>query len=249
MADAGELVLYEKIHSTAYVTLNRPERLNAVNLEMRDLLWTYLQAIRDDPEVRAVIVAGAGSAFSAGADISEFGTAPSVVESRRGRRERDVWGLMLSIEKPFIAAVHGYALGAGCEMSLCCDIRLATPDAVFGLPEVRLGYIPSAGGTQLLPRTVRGSLAREMIMTGLPIDAEHALRAGLVTYVVDGHDLQSEAESLARRLIDRPSKPLAAAKAALAAARETTLKVGLARERALASTLSLPVERGRNVNL
>jgi enoyl-CoA hydratase/carnithine racemase len=234
MASAQDLVLYSKSGRVASVVLNRPERLNAVNLEMRDLLWTYLEAIRDDSDVSSVVISGTGKAFSAGADISEFGTAPSIVESRRGRRERDVWGLLLSINKPFVAAIHGYALGAGCEMSLCCDFRVATRDALFGLPEVRLGYIPSAGGTQLLPRTVRGSLAREMILTGLPIDAERALRGGLVSYLVEGPDPVPEATALAERLAQRPQAALAGAKRALMLARETTLSAGLAGERAIA---------------
>ncbi|HET9199817.1 MAG TPA: enoyl-CoA hydratase/isomerase family protein [Dehalococcoidia bacterium] len=238
MTGAEELVLYRKTDAIAEIVLNRPDRLNAINLEMRDLLWTYFQAIRDDDDVRAVVVSGRGKAFSAGADISEFGTAPSLVESRRGRRERDLWGLLLSIEKPLVAAVHGYALGAGCEMSLCCDFRVATRDARFGLPEVRLGYIPSAGGTQLLPRTVRGSLARQMIMSGLPIDAEAAFKAGLVSDLVDGSgETLSAAYALAARLAARPARPLAAAKRALAISRETTLSSGVAAERAIASSV------------
>ena len=238
MVAASELVLYEKDGSLARITLNRPDRLNAINLEMRDLLWSYFQAVRDDPEVGIVLVGGSGSAFSAGADISEFGSAPSIVESRRGRRERDLWGLILSIEKPIVAAIHGYALGAGCEMSLCCDFRVASRDATFGLPEVKLGYIPSAGGTQLLPRTVRGSLAREMIMTGLPIDAERAFRAGLVSRLCEDTNLIAEAERICERLGSRPAAALMMAKRALAAARESSLTTCLARERSVSRALA-----------
>ena len=238
MSSAGELVLYRKSGSVAHIILNRPERLNAVNLEMRDLLWTYFGAVRDDGDVRALVISGSGEAFSAGADISEFGTAPSIVESRRGRRERDLWALLLSIDRPVVAAIRGYALGAGLEMALCCDFRVATRDAIFGLPEVRLGYIPSAGGTQLLPRTVRGALARQMIMTGLPTDAGRALQAGLVTSVVDATDPLPEAEAIAGRLAGRPQAALAAAKLALAVTRETTLTTGLAREKAIALSIN-----------
>ncbi|MDH5201463.1 MAG: enoyl-CoA hydratase/isomerase family protein, partial [Candidatus Bathyarchaeota archaeon] len=104
--------------------------LNAVNLQMRDELWTVMEAFRDDPDALVLIIKGAGErAFSTGADISEFGTAPSYVESRRARRERDLWGLMLALDKPLIAAIHGHALGAGCEMSMCCDLRIASEDA------------------------------------------------------------------------------------------------------------------------
>jgi len=149
-------VVYEKsFGGVAWVTLNRPEVLNAINMAMRDQLWEIMHAVRDDPEVRAVIFKGAGErGFSAGADISEFGTAPSYVEARRARRERDLWGFMLSLDKLLIAAIHGYALGAGVELPMCCDFRIASEDARLGLPEVSLGYIPSAGGTQTLPRHV-----------------------------------------------------------------------------------------------
>src|SRR5436853_923054 len=111
----------------AWLTLDRPEVLNALNLAMLDALWSALEAVRDDPEVRVAVLRGAGErAFSAGADISEFGTAPSFVESRRARRDRDVWALMLSMPKPLVASVHGFAYGAGCEMALLCDIRIAS---------------------------------------------------------------------------------------------------------------------------
>ncbi len=212
----------------AVVTLNRPDVLNAVNLEMRDALWDALQAVRDDPDVHVALFRGAGErAFSAGADISEFGTAPSYVEARRARQERDVWGLMLSVTKPLIAALHGYALGAGCEMALCCDIRIASDDAQFGLPEVKLGYIPSAGGTQLLPRTVPPGVARALILTGDPIDAQRALSIGLVTRVVPRAKLEVESMALARRLAAQPQAALRAAKEAM------TLGAGLPLEAAL----------------
>ncbi|MEX2237336.1 MAG: enoyl-CoA hydratase/isomerase family protein [Dehalococcoidia bacterium] len=233
-----DLVLYEKRGAVAWLTLNRPSVLNAVNLAMRDELWVLFQAVRDDPDVHVAVITGAGRAFCAGADISEFGTAPSLVESRRARRERDLWQLMLDIDKPLVAAMHGYALGAGLEMSLLCDFRLAAEDTVLGLPEVRLGYIPSAGGTQLLPRTVRGSLAREMIMTGQPIDAERAHQAGLLTKVVAAPDLANEAEALATALAERPPSALRAAKRALRSAFEMPLAQGLAVESALAARLA-----------
>jgi enoyl-CoA hydratase/carnithine racemase len=233
--DGSETILYEKRGRVAWLTLNRPQVLNAVNMRMRDELWTAMQAVRDDPTVAAVIIKGAGErAFSAGADISEFGTSPSYVEARRARRERDLWQLMLDVDKPLIAAIHGFALGAGCEMSMCCDIRIAAEDARFGLPEVSLGYIPSAGGTQLLPRTVPAGVAMDMILSGREIDAAEALRLGLVNTVVARDRLYEEAEEWAERLISRPPLALAYAKEALTKGIELPLAEGLALEQRLA---------------
>jgi len=135
-------VLYEKADGgLAWITLNRPQALNAINMEMRDLLWETMQAVRDDPDVRVAVFRGAGErAFSVGADITEFGTAPSYIESRRARHERDLWRLMLTLEKPLIAAIHGYALGAGIELPMCCDIRIGVPGEIAG----RIGSVAAS---------------------------------------------------------------------------------------------------------
>ncbi len=231
-----DTLLYDKQDGIAWITLNRPQLLNAINMRMRDELWDVVQAVRDDPEVQVVIFRGAGErAFSAGADVSEFGTAPSYVESRRARRERDLWGLMLSLEKPLIAAIHGYALGAGIELPMCCDLRIASEDARLGLPEVSLGYIPSAGGTQTLPRHIPPGVAMHMILTGDPIDAQAALRHGLVQRVVPRERLYQETESLARTLMSRGPLALRLAKRAVLEGLDLTLAEGLALERRLAA--------------
>jgi enoyl-CoA hydratase len=232
-----ETVIFEERDGIAWVTLNRPDVLNAQDLQMRDELWTVIEAVRDDPDVRVLIIKGAGDNFSSGADISDFGTAPSVVEARRARRERDLWQLILDLPKPVVAAVHGYALGAGCEMSLCCDLRVAADDARFGLPEVKLGYIPSAGGTQLLPRTIDRGVAMEMILSGDDIDAAAALRIGLVHKVVPRAGLYDEAETWARALVARPPEALRYAKEAVTRGLEMPLENGLALERRLARLL------------
>jgi len=198
---AFEVIIYEKQDSTGYITLNRPEALNAYNIRMRDELYEVLGAIRDDPEVDVVILKGAGEkAFCAGADLTEFLTAPSPVIARQARFERDVWGLFLSIDKPFIAAMHGYVLGSGIEMALCCDIRLASGDARFGLPEPGLGIIPAAGGSQTLPRTIGRAAALEMLLSGRWLTAEEARRLTLVNRVVSRADLLPEAEKLAVKI-------------------------------------------------
>lgn len=228
-------LLLGKGDGIAWLTLNRPHVLNALNLAMRDELWAALEVVRDDPDVHAAIVRGAGRAFSAGADISEFGTAPSVIAARRARQQRDVWGLMLSITKPLVAAIHGYAFGAGCEMALCCDIRIAAENARFALPEVALGYIPSAGGTQLLPRTIPPGIAREMILTGAPIDARRALTIGLVHRVVPRAALADETKEIALRLRAQPAHAVRAAKEAIMRGAEMPLEGGLRLEALLAA--------------
>jgi enoyl-CoA hydratase/carnithine racemase len=223
----------------ARITLNRSDVLNAVNLEMRDALWDALHAFNDDPDVHVAVIRGAGArAFSAGADISEFGTAPSYVEARRARHDRDVWGYMLSITKPIVAAMHGFAFGAGCELALCCDFRIAADDAQFALPEVKLGYIPSAGGTQLLPRTVSPGVARELILTGDAIDAQRALAIGLVTRVVSTAQLDHEALALARTLAALPQAPLRAAKEAMSVGADLPLDAALRLESMIADRVN-----------
>jgi len=237
-----DTVIFEKVEGIAWLTLNRPQVHNAVNMQMRDELWELLWAVRDDPDVRVVILKGAGDrAFSAGADITEFGTAPSLVESRRARHQRDLWGFMLAIPKPLIAAIQGYALGAGIEMAMLCDFRIASEDARLGLPEVSLGYIPSAGGTQLLPRTINPGAALAMIFSGDHIGAQEALRLGLVHQVVARERLYAEAEALARRLIARSPLALAYAKEAVLKGLNLPLREGLALETRLA-TLALMSE-------
>jgi enoyl-CoA hydratase/carnithine racemase len=228
-------LIYEKTpEGLAWITLNRPEVLNAINMQMRDDLWDLMHAVLDDPDVGVVIFKGAGDrAFSAGADIGEFGTAPSYVEARRARRERDLWGFMLSLDKPLIAAIHGFALGAGVELPMCCDFRIASEDARLGLPEVGLGYIPSAGGTQTLPRHIPPGVAMQMVLSGDPIDAQTAYRYGLVQRVVPHDRLYAEAEALAHKLLAQPQAVLQMAKRAVVEGIELPLQHGLALERRL----------------
>ena len=139
----------------AHISLDRPDVLNAFNVQMRDDLSQALSAVHDDSDVRALLVTGQGRAFCAGADLTEFGTAPSQTVARRVRWERDVWGQLLEVPAPVVAAVHGYCIGSGIEIALLCDIRIGAEGAVFAMPEVQLGMIPAAGGTQTVPEDRR----------------------------------------------------------------------------------------------
>jgi enoyl-CoA hydratase len=233
-----ETVIYEKQDGIAVITLNRPQALNAYNVKMRDELYEIFGAVRDDPDVEVVILKGAGEkAFCAGADLTEFLTAPPPVFARQARFARDIWGLFLSVEQPLIAALHGYVLGSGIEMALCCDIRLASDDARFGLPETGLGIIPAAGGSQTLPRTIGPAAALEMLLTGRWLTASEALKLKLVNRVVPLPDLLPQAEKLARKI--KSSNPLTVryVKQAVTRGLDLPLAEGLALEAGLSQRL------------
>ena len=235
----GPLLFEKDGTGVAWLTINRPDVLNAMNMAVRDDLWTFLHAVRDDPEIRVAVFQGAGErAFSAGADVTEFGTSPSYVDARRARHDRDLWALMLSIHKPLVASIHGYAFGAGCELPLLCDIRIASDDATFSLPEVTLGYIPSAGGTQTLPRTIPPGVAREMIYSGDAMNAQRALAVGLVTHVVPRARLRDETLIVARALASMPPRAVAAAKEAMLRGAEMPLPDALRLEAMIAARLA-----------
>jgi enoyl-CoA hydratase/carnithine racemase len=195
-------VLYDKSADgrIATVTLNRPAVLNAYNVEMRDALYETLLAVRDDPEVRVMILRGTGRAFSTGGDVREFGTAPSPIAARSVRWRRDVWGTLRSLPQLTLAAVHGLAVGGGLEMMLLCDLAIASSDARFALPETGLAMIPGVGGTQTLPRLIGQGRAADLVLTGRWLDAPSAARLGLVSRLVPRRRLLPAATALARRL-------------------------------------------------
>ena len=233
-----EVIIYEKQDNVGYVTLNRPQALNAYNLQMRDELYQVLAAIKDDPEVKVAIFRGAGDrAFCAGADLTEFLTAPSPTIARQVRWERDVWGLFLSITKPLIAALHGYVLGDGVEIALCCDIRVASEDARFGVPEMGLGIIPAAGGSQTLPRVISRAHALEVLLTGRWINAEEACHLKLVNQVVSRDDLLPAAERLANKIKTYSPVAISYAKQAITRGLDLSLEQGLELETKLGDCL------------
>lgn len=237
MTSPFETIILSKSGDVAEIALNRPRVLNAYNMQMRDDMSQALEAVRHDPDVRCVLLRGEGDrAFCTGADLTEFGTAPSRVIARQVRWERDVWGQFLSLDKPIVAALHGFVIGSGIEMAMLCDIRIASEDAVFGLPEAALGMLPAAGGTQTIPRTIGRSRALEALLSNERMDASRALETGLVHRVVPGESLLSEARAQASRLAEVPEHLVKAAKEALRRGLDMPL------ERALDVELSLAAE-------
>ena len=196
-----ETILYEKKGHLAYITLNRPQVLNIYNVRMRDELYEALSAVKADTDIYVVILKGAGEkAFCAGADLTEFLSAPSPTSARYVRWQRDVWGLFLSLPQPVIAALHSYVFGSGIEMAMCCDIRIAADDCIFGLPEVALGIIPAAGATQTIPRAIGPGHALDLLFTGRRIGAQEALDMKLINRVVSRSKLLPAVEALAEKI-------------------------------------------------
>jgi enoyl-CoA hydratase/carnithine racemase len=230
---AAPAVIYEKDGPVAVVSLNRPQVLNAYNMAMRDALFETLQAVRDDPDVHAMVLRGNGPAFCTGGDVSEFGSAPSPVVARDVRWRRDVWGVLRALPKPTIAAVHGYTVGGGFEMALLCDLCIAAEDARFAYPETGLAMIPGVAGTQTTPRALGVGRALDLVLTGRRLDAHEALLMGIVTQVVPLATLRAAAIDLARRLCELPPTLMAKAKRAVNGGLDMSLAEGLALERRL----------------
>jgi enoyl-CoA hydratase/carnithine racemase len=235
---AFETIIYENQDGVARITLNRPQVLNAYNIKMRDELHEAFGAIKGDDAVRAVIIKAAGEkAFCAGADLSEFLTAPPPVFARRARFARDIWGVFMSVPQPIIAALHGYVIGSGLEIALFCDIRIASDDVQFLVPEMGLGIITAAGASQTLPRTVNRGPAMEWLLTGRPVKAAEALKFGLVNRLVPRVELIPAAEELAGIINKMGPLQGQSIKQAVGRGVDTSLEEGLELEARLAARL------------
>ncbi|MEW6187336.1 MAG: enoyl-CoA hydratase-related protein [Thermodesulfobacteriota bacterium] len=214
----------------AYITINRPEAMNSLSVEVREGLQAAYQDFRDNNDLWVAIITGAGDkAFSAGADIKGF--RPSTGESGGGVLEKllrpdTIW-------KPFIAAIHGYCLGGGCELAMTCDIRIAADNAQFGQPEVNIGFMPGGGGTIRMPRFIPRAVAAEILLTGIRINAAEALRVGLVSRVVPRDKLMDTAREMAETILTRGPLGVRATKEAMIRGYSMTLEEGLALERQL----------------
>jgi enoyl-CoA hydratase len=220
-----QTIIYEKKGGLVDLTLNRPERLNAANLQLAREMTQAVGEIEADDEVRVVVLHGAGRGFCAGADIKAM--AEGELSGMLVQQMTALCTQLESLSKVSIAAVHGYATGGGCEMALACDLRLAADSAHFGLPEVKLGLLPGAGGTQRLPRIIGAGRAKWVMYTGEFVDAETALQWGLVNQVFPGDQLLEEAGRLAQTLLERPPLALRLIKSCIGVGSQTDLRSGL----------------------
>ncbi len=229
-----EFLIHRKIEQVAWITLNRPEVLNAFNDDLRLELLRALEESRDDNDVRVIVITGAGEkAFCAGADIVEFASLTSADQIHKRFGRINPISYAREIPKPVIAMVNGLALGGGCELVLACDIAIASETARFGQPEITVGLIPGAGGTQILPRLIGEKKAKELIFTGNLITATEALQIGLVNRVVPHEKLKETTEELIGTIVKRSPIILKLAKAAVNRSLETALTAGLSIERDL----------------
>ncbi len=234
----SDVLLVEKLEgAVALLTFNRPQKMNALNGEVRCALFEALDDLRADDDVRVLVLTGAGEkAFIAGADIGEFKDA-APTEQYRSMQEGNIYLAVENYPKPVIAMINGFCLGGGCELAMACDIRFASERAKLGQPEINLGLIPGGGGTQRLPRLVGEGQANRLIMTGELIPADRARVLGLVDEVVPAEELREKTMELARTIAAKSPIALQAAKESILAARRMPLDEGLKFERAWFSLL------------
>jgi E-phenylitaconyl-CoA hydratase len=226
----GNTLLFDLTDNVAVITLNRPEVRNAMNRELREALAEALQRIGGDSDIRVAIITGAGRTFSAGADLKEraqIGRAADTGVASIIEASRATGFSTMAIQKPLIAAVDGYCLAAGCELALICDIRICTPEARFGLPEITRGFFPGGGGPQRLMRAIPQAAAMEMILTGDAIDAPTALRVGLVSRLVPESELLPTARQIAHRIAGHAPLAVRAVKEVAQKALDETLEQSL----------------------
>ncbi len=241
----NDAINYERRDSVAWITLTRPDQINAINDNVRNGLVQALEQADADAEVRAIVLTGSGPrGFCAGADIKESRGPETPVEARRRMLRTTYLDALERATKPTIAAIHGICMGGGFEIALACDIRIASADAIFALPETGLGLIPGGGGTQRLPRIVGLGRALDLMLTGDRIDAQEAFRIGAISRLVaDNTQLATEAEKVALRIGAKPPTATAYAKEAARSGIELDLKAGLQLEKTLFTMLLTTEDR------
>ncbi|MFH8796720.1 enoyl-CoA hydratase/isomerase family protein [Streptomyces sp. NPDC017941] len=228
------------------IRLDRPP-MNALDIELQDRLKDLAAEVTDSDDVRAVVLWGGEKVFAAGADIKEMQAMDHTAMIVRSRALQEAFTAVARIPKPVVAAVTGYALGGGCELALCADFRIAADNAKLGQPEILLGLIPGAGGTQRLPRLVGPARAKDLIFTGRQVTADEALTIGLVDRVVPAAEVYGQAHAWAARLAKGPALALRAAKEAVDAGLEADIDTGLAVERTWFAGLFATEDRERGM--
>jgi len=227
---AFDTIIADSKGSVGVITLNRPKAMNALSQQMVAEIGRALDAFEADDDIGAIIITGSDKAFAAGADIKEMASM-TFAQTYLGNFITKGWEAVSQARKPIIAAVAGYCLGAGCEVAMMCDFILAADTAKFGQPEITIGVIPGAGGTQRLPRAVGKAKAMEMVLTGRMMDAEEAERSGLISRVVPAAELMAEALKVAGRIASMGRAAAYAAKEAVNTAFESSLAEGIHFER------------------
>ncbi|MDX1631531.1 MAG: enoyl-CoA hydratase-related protein [Thermoanaerobaculia bacterium] len=228
-----ETILVDRQDRVAILTIDRPDKLNALNQQVRDEMLELLEELKTDDDVGVIVVTGSGNkAFVAGADIQEFdGRSP--MDQRHAMRFPRLYDVMSEFPKPVIAMINGFCLGGGCELAMSCDVRVASDNARFGQPEIKLGLIPGGGGTQRLPRLVGLGQAMRLILTGEMIPAEEAREIGLVELVVPLDELRDRTLEMASAMASKSPLTLNVAKQALRASERMSIEEGLLYERDL----------------
>jgi len=225
-----QTILYEKPENAAWITLNRPAKLNAQNAAMVSELFAAFEDARLDDQVHLIVLTGNGRAFSSGADITEFPGLEMTDSLKKTKGVYRLYQFIRDIPKPVVAMVNGIALGGGCELAMSCDIIMASDEASFGQPEINVGAIPGGGGTQILPRLIGEKRAKELIFSGEQITAEEAFRMGLVNRVVPAGRLKEAVKEFAEKLAGKSPFMLGLAKLAVNRTLETHLSAGLQTE-------------------
>jgi len=239
-------LVYDKREQTVWLTLNRPHQGNALNLDLANELRDACREINEDEDVRAVVVTGAGASFCSGLDPEDLSSMISD-PVKQANAASIAAAALASVNCAAIAAINGDALGAGLELALCCDIRIASGNASLGFPETAYGLIPGGGGTQRLSRIVGKGKATEMLLTADPIEAGEAYRVGLVSSVVAEGDLMDEAEAVAGRIVSRAPIAVAYGKEAVNKGMDMTLAQGLRLEADLSFLLQSTADRAEGI--
>jgi len=245
---AYETIIVEIEEGIATITLNRPAVLNALNNQVFNELAEAALSLSTDNSVRVVVVTGGDKVFAAGADIGQMATSTAVDVATGEKASHRAFQLLENMPKPVIAAISGYALGGGCELTLVADVRIAADNAQFGLPEIKLGILPGAGGTQRLPRLIGAGRAKELIFSGDFIKADEALRLGLVNKVVSADQLVAETRKMAKRFASRGAVALRLAKSSVNEGLRMDLEAGLEYEHKCFSLLFATEDQKEGMN-